>query len=65
MTRTELYTELDSAELDLANANETIKELKKCLGRLMRSMLAHPDCTKGSEFDDMTSAANEAIKKAS
>lgn len=49
---------------------ERIIELETCLhdtshvlGELMRSMLAHPDCTEGSEFDDFTSGAQKQINK--
>ena len=37
------------------------KELKVCLGQLMRSMLVHPDCTEGSEFDDFTTKADNLL----
>lgn len=39
------------------------KELIDMLSKIMRSMLVHPDCVGGSEFDDQTSAANDLINK--
>ena len=42
---------------------EKNKELIDALGMLTRSMLAHPDCVKGSEFDDFTTMANDLILK--
>jgi len=54
-------------------ANETNKlpselreerdELKKRMQSLVLSMSAHPDCTEGSEFDDLSSLAQELINK--
>src|SRR5699024_7400870 len=40
-----------------------LKDSRNRLQSLMLSMLAHPDCTEGSEFDDMTSSAQEMIDK--
>lgn len=42
---------------------ELLKESRNRLQSLMLSMLAHPDCTEGSEFDDMTSLAQYLIDK--
>lgn len=38
-------------------------ELLKRLQSLVLSMSGHPDCTKGSEFDDLSSLAQELINK--
>lgn len=38
---------------------ETLLESYKLIGSLKLSMLAHPDCSGGSEFDDYTSSAQE------
>lgn len=38
---------------------EMLKVAKSRLGRLRRSMTAHPDCIEGSEFDDLTNIAQE------
>lgn len=36
---------------------EMLKKAKSALSRIKGSMMAHPDCTAGSEFDDYTSMA--------
>jgi len=38
---------------------EMLKNARLQLSRIKLSMLAHPDCTSGSEFDDYTSSAQE------
>ncbi len=38
---------------------ELLDESKKQLSRLKSSMLSHPDCTEGSEFDDYTSLSQD------
>lgn len=38
-------------------------DLMKHLQSLILSMAAHPDCTEGSEFDDLSSLAQELINK--
>lgn len=38
-------------------------DLIKRLQSLVLSMAAHPDCTEGSEFDDLSSLAQELINK--
>ena len=38
-------------------------ELLKRLQSLVLSMSGHPDCTEGSEFDDLSSLAQELINK--
>jgi len=38
---------------------EMLIKAQKTIGRLKLSMLVHPDCTKGSEFDDFTDEAQE------
>ena len=45
---------------ELLNA---LKEATITIGKLKRSMLAHPDYTKGSEFDDYTDTAQKVEKK--
>ena len=35
--------------------------LEQCLGKMYRSMVVHPDCTEGSEFDDFTSLAKDVL----
>lgn len=32
---------------------------RRTISRMKLSMLAHPDCTEGSEFDDFTTKAEE------
>lgn len=39
--------------------NEVIKRLQS----LVLSMASHPDCTKGSEFDDLSTIGQELINK--
>ena len=51
----------DELEKEVQAIKKQNKQLSVCLGQLMRSMLAHPDCTEGSEFDDFTSKANELL----
>lgn len=41
------------------NLLEALQLAKSTICRLKLSMLAHPDCTDGSEFDDYTSTAQE------
>lgn len=38
---------------------EKLNESRVIIAQMKRSMLAHPDCTEGSEFDDFTSSAQE------
>lgn len=38
---------------------EMLEKAKSTLGVLRRSITAHPDCTEGSEFDDLTDMAQE------
>lgn len=45
------------------NLLEQNKELLKALKSLTLSMMAHPDCEEGSEFDDYTNLSNELIRK--
>lgn len=59
----DLLTELewDNAYL-IASAPDLLEALlkaKQLICSLKLSMLAHPDCTEGSEFDDYTSSAQE------
>jgi hypothetical protein len=42
-------------------AEEKITILFEALESITMSMRAHPDCTEGSEFDDMVSIAQEAM----
>lgn len=46
----------------ISKAPEMLEMLEKAmieLSRIKLSMLAHPDCTVGSEFDDYTTSAQE------
>ena len=46
----------------ISKAPEMLEMLKKAkleLSRIKGSMMAHPDCIYGSEFDDYTSSAQE------
>ena len=46
----------------ISKAPEMLEMLNKArieLSRIKSSMMAHPDCTIGSEFDDYTSSAQE------
>lgn len=47
---------METAEELLLLASNTIRVMKL-------SMLVHPDCTEGSEFDDYTSSAQEVEDK--
>jgi hypothetical protein len=38
---------------------EMLERTKVELSRIKGSMMAHPDCTEGSEFDDYTSSAQD------
>lgn len=38
---------------------EKLNEARVIIAQMKRSMLVHPDCTEGSEFDDFTSSAQE------
>ena len=38
---------------------KTLKKAKRTIASLKLAMLAHPDCTAGSEFDDLTTTAQE------
>lgn len=38
---------------------EKLNEARIIIAQMKRSMLVHPDCTEGSEFDDFTSSAQE------
>jgi hypothetical protein len=42
---------------------ELLADAAKTIGSLKRSMMAHPDCEEGSEFDDYTSTAQEMEDK--
>lgn len=39
--------------------SEKLNEARVIIAQMKRSMLVHPDCTEGSEFDDFTSSAQE------
>lgn len=43
----------------ILEAYNKLESARNLIGRLKRSMLAHPDCTNGSEFDDYTSIAQQ------
>lgn len=46
----------------ISNALEILcklEEARQTIATLKRSMLVHPDCEEGSEFDDLTSSAQE------
>lgn len=59
----DLVTELewDNARLIAAAPDllSALQEAKRLICSLKLSVLAHPDCTEGSEFDDYTSTAQE------
>jgi hypothetical protein len=38
---------------------KTLKKAKRTIASLKLAMLAHPDCTAESEFDDLTTTAQE------
>lgn len=42
---------------------EMLEKAKSELSRIKGSMMAHPDCTEGSEFDDYTNSAEEVEKE--
>lgn len=42
---------------------QKLKEAKEIIQRLKLSMLAHPDCVEGSEFDDYTTLAQQTEDK--
>lgn len=42
---------------------ETLKMAKSNISRLQNSMMAHPDCTTGSEFEDYANLAQDHIEK--
>lgn len=54
-----LYNSAD----DFDQAVSTLKEARVVIAKLKRSMLAHPDCEDGSEFDDMTATAQQMEDK--
>ena len=46
----------------ISKAHEMLEMLERAkveLSRIKCSMMAHPDCTEGSEFDDYTSSAQD------
>lgn len=47
----------------LTTTEKNASSLLIMLKSLMMSMKAHPDCTDGSEFDDMVSLAEELIQE--
>lgn len=42
---------------------ELLKEARQSLAMIRRSMMAHPDHEEGSEFDDMTTTAQDTEDK--
>ena len=46
-------------EVDEISLIDLLLKAKSTICSLKLSMLAHPDCTEGSEFDDYTSLAQE------
>jgi hypothetical protein len=60
----ELMNENEEKERANAQLIAAAPLLLKALESMSLSMCAHPDCTEGSEFEDMVSTAEEAIKKA-
>ena len=54
--------EMKANALLISKAPEMLEMLQKAkveLSRIKGSMMAHPDCTEGSEFDDYTDSAEE------
>lgn len=41
------------------NVWDLLRKANKVIQSMKLSMLVHPDCEKGSEFDDLTSTAQE------
>lgn len=48
---------------ELSNVSGILIEARGCISSLKRSILVHPDCTEGSEFDDYSSYAQEVEDK--
>ena len=42
---------------------EALKKAKSTISRLQSSMMAHPDCTEGSEFEDYVYLAQDNIEE--
>lgn len=42
---------------------ESLKQARSTISRLQSSIMAHPDCTQGSEFDDYTNLAQDNIQR--
>lgn len=57
------FNTANETQLLPSELQEQRDELLKTLQSLVLSMAAHPDCTKGSEFDDLSSLAQELINK--
>lgn len=60
------YVEWNNARLIAAAPNllDALQEATQLICSLKLSMMAHPDCTDCSEFDDYTSSAQEFEDKA-
>lgn len=41
------------------NAYDLLRKANKVIQSMKLSMMVHPDCDEGSEFDDLTSTAQE------
>ncbi len=51
----------DTEQID--KMEQLLKESRTQLAILRRSMTAHPDCEKGSEFDDLTDSSQDLEDK--
>lgn len=57
------YFPLSATTEDVEKMKHLLIETTKVLGMLKRSMMAHPDCEEGSEFDDFTDTAESQEEK--
>lgn len=53
------YFPLEATSQDFDSIIKVLQKSRIIIAQMKRSMLAHPDCEVGSEFDDFTSTAQE------
>lgn len=53
------YFPLEATSDDYDNLRDMLDKSRVVIGKMKRSMMAHPDHIEGSEFDDFTSAAQD------
>lgn len=53
------YFEMSATTFDVETLKFMVQESQRHLGFLRRSMTSHPDCSEGSEFDDLTNSCQE------